>query len=161
MCKQRTKRVWPQCFMHQHWRILCLPLSKRIRRRRKNLWRWALLNSWILPFVHSSFAVWTETGTGMVLFRIASWDCFRKRILYIFEIANKRNASVLRTDQNRCEKRAGTGERLGGGTIQSFTPAWQWWRNNCRRLQPRFVLFSTGVALMSCKVNFHLVRSAL
>ena len=31
---------------------------------------------------------------------------------------------------------------------------------SCRRLQPRSVLGSLGVALMSCKVNFHVVRSA-
>ena len=37
----------------------------------------------------------------------------------------------------------------------------QKWRNSCRQLQPRSVLGSFGVALMSCKVNFHVVRSAL
>ena len=31
---------------------------------------------------------------------------------------------------------------------------------SCRRLQPRSVLGSFSVALMSCKVNFHVVRSA-
>ena len=31
---------------------------------------------------------------------------------------------------------------------------------SCRRLQPRSVLGSFGVVLMSCKVNFHVVRSA-
>ena len=109
------------------------------------------LNSRILLFLHSSLAVWTETGTGTVLFRIASWDCLRKGILEIFVIANKRNTSLLRADQKWYEKRAATGERQGGATTQS-----------CRAvLQPRFVFFSIGVALMSCKVNFHLVRSAL
>ena len=37
----------------------------------------------------------------------------------------------------------------------------QQWRNSCRRLQPRFVLGSFGVVLMSCKVCFHGIRSAL
>ena len=34
----------------------------------------------------------------------------------------------------------------------------QKWRNRCLRLRPRSLL---GVMLMSCKVNFHVVRSAL
>ena len=34
-------------------------------------------------------------------------------------------------------------------------------RNSCLWLQPRSVLSSFGVVLMSCKVNFHVVRSAL
>ena len=34
-------------------------------------------------------------------------------------------------------------------------------RNSCLRLRPRSVLGSFGVVLMSCKVNFHIVRSAL
>ena len=37
----------------------------------------------------------------------------------------------------------------------------KWWRKSCRRLQPRSVLGSFGVVLMSCKVYFHVVRSAL
>ena len=32
---------------------------------------------------------------------------------------------------------------------------------NCRWLQPRSVLGSIGVMLMSCKVNFHVTQSAL
>ena len=35
------------------------------------------------------------------------------------------------------------------------------WRKSCRPLQPRSVLGSIGVVLMSCKANFHVVRSAL
>ena len=34
-------------------------------------------------------------------------------------------------------------------------------RNSCLRLRPRSVFSSFGVVLMSCKVNFHVVRSAL
>ena len=34
-------------------------------------------------------------------------------------------------------------------------------RNNCLWLQSRSVLSSFGVVLMSCRVNFHVVRSAL
>ena len=34
-------------------------------------------------------------------------------------------------------------------------------RNSCLRLRPRSVFSSLGVVLMSCKVNFHVVRSAL
>ena len=34
-------------------------------------------------------------------------------------------------------------------------------RNSCLRLRPRSGFGSFGVVLMSCKVNFHLVRSAL
>ena len=34
-------------------------------------------------------------------------------------------------------------------------------RNGCLRLRPRSVFGSFGVVLMSCKVNFHVVRSAL
>ena len=34
-------------------------------------------------------------------------------------------------------------------------------RNSCLWLQYRSVLSSFGVVLMSCKVNFHIVRSAL
>ena len=34
-------------------------------------------------------------------------------------------------------------------------------RNSCLLLQSRYVLDSFGVVLMSCKVNFHVVRSAL
>ena len=37
----------------------------------------------------------------------------------------------------------------------------QEWRNTCLRLQPRSVLASFGVVLVSCRVNFHVVRSAL
>ena len=37
----------------------------------------------------------------------------------------------------------------------------QEWRNSCRRPQPRSVLVSFGVVLLSCKVDFHVVRSAL
>ena len=35
------------------------------------------------------------------------------------------------------------------------------WRKSCRPLQSRSVLGSIGVVLMSCKANFHVVRSAL
>ena len=35
------------------------------------------------------------------------------------------------------------------------------WRDSCRRLLPRFVLGSFVVVLMSCKVYFHVIRSAL
>ena len=34
-------------------------------------------------------------------------------------------------------------------------------RNSCLWLQSRYVLSSFGVVLMSCRVNFHVVRSAL
>ena len=34
-------------------------------------------------------------------------------------------------------------------------------RNSCLWLQSRSVLSSVGVVLMSCRVNFHVVRSAL
>ena len=34
-------------------------------------------------------------------------------------------------------------------------------RNSCLRLRPRPVFGSFGIVLMSCKVNFHIVRSAL
>ena len=34
-------------------------------------------------------------------------------------------------------------------------------RNSCLLLQSRSVLSSFGVVLMSCRVNFHVVRSAL
>ena len=34
-------------------------------------------------------------------------------------------------------------------------------RNSCLWLQSRSVLSSFGVVLMSCRVNFHVVRSAL
>ena len=34
-------------------------------------------------------------------------------------------------------------------------------RNSCLRLRPRSVFGSFGIVLMSCKVNFHIVRSAL
>ena len=34
-------------------------------------------------------------------------------------------------------------------------------RNSCLRLRPRSVFCSFGVVLMCCKVNFHIVRSAL
>ena len=34
-------------------------------------------------------------------------------------------------------------------------------RNSCLRLQFRSVLSSFGVVLMSCKINFHVVQSAL
>ena len=34
-------------------------------------------------------------------------------------------------------------------------------RNSCLRLRPRSAFGSFGVVLMSCKVNFHIVRSAL
>ena len=34
-------------------------------------------------------------------------------------------------------------------------------RNSCLWLQSRYVLSSFGVLLMSCRVNFHVVRSAL
>ena len=37
----------------------------------------------------------------------------------------------------------------------------QEWRNGRLRLEPRCVLGSFGVVLMSCKVNFHVVPSAL
>ena len=36
-----------------------------------------------------------------------------------------------------------------------------WHSNSCLRLRPRSVLGSFGVVLLSCKVNFHVVRSAL
>ena len=34
-------------------------------------------------------------------------------------------------------------------------------RNSCLRLRPRSLFVFFGVVLMSCKVNFHVVRSAL
>ena len=37
----------------------------------------------------------------------------------------------------------------------------QWWRNGCRRLQPRSVLGPIGFVLMPYKVHLHVVRSAL
>ena len=37
----------------------------------------------------------------------------------------------------------------------------QWWRNGCRRLQPRSVLDSIGFVLMPCKIHLHVLRSAL
>ena len=37
----------------------------------------------------------------------------------------------------------------------------QKWRNSCLRLRPHYVLGSFGDVLMSCKVHFHVVRSAL
>lgn len=37
----------------------------------------------------------------------------------------------------------------------------QWWRNGCRRLQPRSVLGPIGFVLMPYKVHLRVVRSAL
>ena len=119
------------------------------------------MNSLILLFLHSSLAVWTETGTGTVLFRIASWDRFRKRILYIFVWPINETLAFLEQTKSDAKNARGLGRERAVQQRKVVAPSRQKWRNICQRVQPRSFLFSIGVALMCWKVNFHLVRSAL